>query len=677
MRLTLRTLLAYLDDTLEPAQAREIGQKVAESHVAQELIERIKRVTRRRGLTVPPATGPDKIDANTVAEYLDNDLSPELVAEVEEQALNSDVHLAEIAASHQILTLVLGEPAHVPPMARQRMYQLVKGAESDATRVAARIGPPRDPGESETPDDHHAARRSATYRLVGASVLAIALGVSIWQVLKSLPSHGPRLPGEPAVPAIADSGTPPPAPDQPPPEEPKPTPNPMPNPPATEPPNPAPAKPEPPKQPIDQVPDRRPNAERSEIGALASKDALVLVRGDTWTRMPPDARVSTGVTLLTLPGYHGEIRLDNGLRLQSWGTLPELSGSILSDVQFALHAPPAGYDLDLTLDRGRIYLMGSARVPTNVRVRFAGEVWDVTLTAPESELLVEFTAEFKGEPFRREGKGESPTMQALLAVLAGQATVKADARKFDLRTPPGQSALTWENKKAGLKALEFASTPPAWLRKPVRTVNRDRQFEIDSALRNLLARAATPNKPIELAIAELADTDLRANKVLAVLAAGALGSWPQILDALEDDKVPELRQAAVQAIQSLIARDPGSDMQVFDQLQAKLGYSDRLAEETMTLLHGFPESAANDPATFDALFVMLRSERVGERELAYWRLSQLDPEGAARNRFHPGDPVDQRERAIGEWRRRIPEGKLPPGKTAPLGRANDRPAPRG
>src|SRR3954454_17757260 len=127
MRLTLRTLLAYLDDTLDPSQAREIGQKVAESHVAQELIERIKKVTRRRGLTIPPAAGPDKIDANIVAEYLDNDLPSDKVAEVEEHALGADVVLAELAACHQILALVLGEPAPVPPTARQRMYQLVKG----------------------------------------------------------------------------------------------------------------------------------------------------------------------------------------------------------------------------------------------------------------------------------------------------------------------------------------------------------------------------------------------------------------------------------------------------------------------------------------------------------------------------------------------------------------------
>src|SRR5262245_43432962 len=38
VRLTLRTLLAYLDDTLDPTEIKTIGQKVAESDAAQELI---------------------------------------------------------------------------------------------------------------------------------------------------------------------------------------------------------------------------------------------------------------------------------------------------------------------------------------------------------------------------------------------------------------------------------------------------------------------------------------------------------------------------------------------------------------------------------------------------------------------------------------------------------------
>src|ERR1700722_19198137 len=140
IRLTLRTLLAYLDDTLEPAQAKSIGAKVAESEQARELTERIKQVTRRRRLTTPPTTGPGGMDPNTIGEYLDNEIAPEKAAEVEQICLASDVHLAEVAACHQILTLVLGEPALVPPSAKQRMYQLVKGPESIPFRKPPKPG---------------------------------------------------------------------------------------------------------------------------------------------------------------------------------------------------------------------------------------------------------------------------------------------------------------------------------------------------------------------------------------------------------------------------------------------------------------------------------------------------------------------------------------------------------
>lgn len=125
MRLTLRTLLAYLDDLLEPSQTKEIGAKVNESGYASMLVNRIREVMRRRRLTAPEVSGPGMgLDPNNVAEYLDNTLAPDAVADVEKVCLDSDVHLAEVAASHQILTLVLGEPVDVPASTRERMYAL-------------------------------------------------------------------------------------------------------------------------------------------------------------------------------------------------------------------------------------------------------------------------------------------------------------------------------------------------------------------------------------------------------------------------------------------------------------------------------------------------------------------------------------------------------------------------
>ena len=125
MRLTLRTLLAYLDDILEPAQAREIGEKISESGYASSLVEHIREVMRKRRLGAPEPSGPGiGLDPNSVAEYLDNTLSPEEVADIEKICLESDLHLAEVAACHQVLTIVLGEPVDVPEQTRERMYVL-------------------------------------------------------------------------------------------------------------------------------------------------------------------------------------------------------------------------------------------------------------------------------------------------------------------------------------------------------------------------------------------------------------------------------------------------------------------------------------------------------------------------------------------------------------------------
>ncbi len=153
MRLTLRTLLAYQDDRLSAANAKELGQKIAKSPFASELVERIREVKRRRRLAMPdkPAA---MIDANLIAEYLDDQLTPELVARLEKEVLASDTMLAEVASAHEILGL-LSDPVTVEPRLRDRLYALDPTGKTDVVRAL---------GGDNSPNSHSATGDSSEWK---------------------------------------------------------------------------------------------------------------------------------------------------------------------------------------------------------------------------------------------------------------------------------------------------------------------------------------------------------------------------------------------------------------------------------------------------------------------------------------------------------------------------------
>ena len=164
MRLTLRTLLAYLDNILELDDRELLEKKVQESEFAQNLIKRSRETVNDQELSALDPIGHSiRQDPNSVAEYLDNTMAREQIEEFEQQCLDNtpeaDTRLAEITACHHILTMVLGDPVQFAASSRERMYRV---GESETT------GSQTDAGESGQ-EPNSGVEQTATHVVAGSA----------------------------------------------------------------------------------------------------------------------------------------------------------------------------------------------------------------------------------------------------------------------------------------------------------------------------------------------------------------------------------------------------------------------------------------------------------------------------------------------------------------------------
>lgn len=178
MRLTLRTLLAWLDNVLPPGEQQSLGEKVAASPVAPQLIARIRDVVERPVLAAPRPDGRGIADdANSVAEYLDNTLPADRLETLERICIESDVHLAEVAACHGMLAEIARDPdvaGPLDPADRRRLLEAIRH------QIQAPHG-----------DVEHEAAVSLARRL-RAALVAGGNGEPCDTVLGSPPIVGPR-----------------------------------------------------------------------------------------------------------------------------------------------------------------------------------------------------------------------------------------------------------------------------------------------------------------------------------------------------------------------------------------------------------------------------------------------------------------------------------------------------
>jgi hypothetical protein len=639
MRLTLRTLLAWLDDTLPPAEVREIGKQVSESLFAKELVDRIHKVTRMRRLTVPSQTGADATDPNLVASYLDNELGPEEVAEFEKRCLTSDVHLSEVASVHQILSLI-GQKAKVPTEARHRMYHLIRGREAVAATAprASQATEPTPVSEPLQPWVTPEPPRRPWYERYGPAAAMVALMlVLFWtarqslkppeptgrgpvQVAKAEPTAAAKQPAKPAVAAEVpsaktDEGPAPPAEAE---KEPKPAPE---------------------KTAADEAPPDLPPG----MAGLAHKPEGILLQFNRdsreWKPVTADTPLRDQDRLLSLAPFRSTI------------TLGKARVDLVNETELWVLSAPPTQAARVSLAQGRVVLHGiSPAAP--FAIQFAGKTVEVTPPPGASVGL---------ERINRREPGSAVAATPVLRIYAAEGTVDllADDAK---ETLSGPAAITYDLRGPWAEKSPKLS-PPSWV-----TEAKPKPFDVQVG-EQFARPILQPGRPLMSEIVAATEDDQKDVRRLAIAALRAVGDISYVVPLLSKPENPVSRREAIKVLRDYMAQSPDAEKDLRSQLVVFYGAD--LADTVEKLLIGFSPKDAREESTYNGLVQELSSTDVGVRELALDNLQSLT------GRDDLGyDPDKPEGKGLKAWKDLLHNHELRPAASAPPRAESAPPRPR-
>lgn len=286
MRLTVRTLLAWLDRVLPPEEQDHLAAKVEASGPARQLVARIRQVVERSTIPAPRVEGRGLgADPNSVAEYLDNSLESDRLEAFERICIESDMHLAEVAACHEMLATLARDPGVAAPLdaaGRRRLLEAMghhsttvfadlerREAATNARAIRSAIeAAPAAPGPHREPARRRASRTAWVAALAAIAVL-VALGALLVDTIGRSRGRRGDLAAGPAV--AVDDARPPAA------IEPAP-----------------PADPGPPAQPQDARPGGSPEPEPKPSVAAVVPEAAAVAADDPPAPVPPSAEGDAG-----------------------------------------------------------------------------------------------------------------------------------------------------------------------------------------------------------------------------------------------------------------------------------------------------------------------------------------------------------------------------------------------
>ena len=716
MRLTLRTMLAYLDGVLEPADAETLGRQIDESETATGIVNRINDVVRRLRLAAPRISGRGLgLDPNTVAEYLDNTLPGERVPDFEKVCLESDVHLAEVAACHQVLTLVLGAPAEISPEMRDRMYSLAARIKTEPTGEAAAVA---DPPAAEPPVVHQATgeslarrkpeipdylRETRTRRFWPIAAAALVL---VMLACVAVLAVGPQkllalLSGdEPTTTAPATGAT-----ETDPAEL---------NNEAGQPPPPEVDATAAPADPTEVAVDDHPNAIGTVPEDTADPSAPILdttsapspdedaapvePAGDVDLEEPPtptgtapgaempadeDPEAPPAPTPDDLPNpATGDVPAD------SVAPMPETIGRLVSDISVLLRAQDDG-DWDRLPLRGTIApgdrLLALPAFPatltlgTGVNLDVLGAS-SVQLGPPDAEGLPQLVVQY-GRAVLMPLGGDQPQVrlwagadQGVLALADADSTVAIDVA---LARSPGvdpelepsvplvaiyvvRGSIAWQQHRQG-EPVQVAAPARimAGVAEPVSEFPEwlavDTSPLIERRAAEFVFEHLQQDREIRLttALKELVDHRRTEVQSLAVRCLAYLGEYAPLIAALHNDRQYASWNSQIESLQNAMARSPQDAAVVREALAVERGDDGQVLYR---LLWGYTTSQLEEYAA-EQLVGYLDHEDLDVRVLSFWNLQAITGET---NYYRPDHAPGKRQTAVARWREKLERGEIVP-----------------
>ena len=651
MRLTLRTMLAYLDDVLDPADAQELGARISESEFASELVHRVRSSARKMRLSAPELEEQGVgAELNSVADYLDNVLPEEQLSEFEQVCLESDVHLAEVTCCHQILTLVLGEPAVIPDGLRERIYRLDSQhrewrqpvhQQSAAESSSAAVQPPpvvsgKSAGQGDVPDFMKPVKTIRSWHFGAAAVLLVMIVLAFPAVRSQLGWFGQgerelalqdqqatsngdsdlsdNLPDGDLSAASrltsssadeSDTGPVTVSPEELEAET------------AT-------------SSPITVEPVTEP-AEIQPIGKLVSENQLLLrwrPEEQAFEPIPVDTALKVGERFLVLPGFRPQIVLASGLKMT-------VAGHALWQ-----WVETPGSEPQLELLHGRFVFSSAEQSVESLAINCAGRRGWLVLPQQESQVAVELWRYLPPGKDPREAVGESALQ---VYQLSGGSWSEAQTN-----VTKEQSSGIICSRALSQQALEQIEVEksPSWI------APRKQAGSFDEIAMVALANAVTNAEPVVLQLQTLhASHRLHEVRALAARSLATLGEYDALLESFHDKTYRASWEKHFDLLRNLVALDPDMATAVqmaFDRQRADDG------KHLFRLTWGY-DSDQLEADGARQLVQWLSDEAIDTRVLAFLNLKRITGKTQL---FFPEKPIGQQTTAIRGWGRLLQEGSI-------------------